>query len=60
MPGKKREPSLSNRELHALLSAANEVEAGGFEEPPWDESEAACEALMSAIHMLRAYCADEN
>jgi hypothetical protein len=51
---------LTSRELLALLHAANEVEAGGFEGPPWDDDEAACEALMAVIHKLRKYFADEN
>ena len=53
-------PRFTPEELHALLSAANEVEAGGFEGPPWDTSDAACDALMSAIHKLRKYIADES
>ena len=48
-------PDLTQDELLALLRAANEVEAGEFQGPPWDESEAACDALMSAIHKLRRY-----
>ena len=55
-----KKPSFTRQELHALLNAAAECEAGGFEGPPWDTSEAACDALMSAIHKLRAYVADEN
>jgi hypothetical protein len=48
-------PDLTQDELLALLRAANEVEAGGFEGPPWDESEDACHALISAIQKLRRY-----
>jgi len=50
-----QKPDLTQDELLALLRAANEVEAGEFQGPPWDESEAACDALISAIHKLRRY-----
>lgn len=52
-----KKPDLTHAEWLALLHAANEVEAGGFEGPPWDEDAAACEALMSAVHKLRRYFA---
>jgi HAMP domain-containing protein len=48
-------PDLTPDELLALLRAANEVEAGDFQGPPWDENAEACEALISAIHKLRRY-----
>jgi hypothetical protein len=45
---------LTSDERMALLYAAREVEAGGWDGPPGGESEAACQALQSAMHKLCA------